>query len=451
MKKALASAGLLAFGAVAAQTALGQATGTPTKPWSVSGTLRGFYDDNINTAPNGAGKESSVGYEILPKADVNLSSGPNIFSASFVYSLKYYEERATGKADQSFEFDTLFTHNFNERYYFDFRDSFVIAQEPEVLSGGGAVATPLRSNGDNLRNTAVLDFHAQLTRLFGVILTYNNTFYDYSENAANTDSPGQPSRSALLDRMEQTFTLDTTWLIDPRTTGVLGYKFEYVGYTSTESVQNDPNVPPAPPYPYGGPNYVPSDSRNNYSHFFYVGADHNFRSDLVGSARVGIQYVDYFNNGSNASGVFVKTPTDALDPYVNLSLQYAYAGDGSVSAGFTYSHNQTDQASSASDQSAGVTLDQTSAVVYASASQKLAFLSPRLTASGSAQYQNSVFNNGPVAGETDNFYMLGLNLSYQFTRLISGEVGYNYDLLSSDIPQRGYSRNRVYVGVTAAY
>ncbi len=56
-----------------------------------------------------------------------------------------------------------------------------------------------------------------------------------------------------------------------------------------------------------------------------------------------------------------------------------------------------------------------------------------------------------MAGETDNFYMLGLNLSYQFTRLISGEVGYNYDLLTSDIPQRGYSRNRVYVGVTAAY
>jgi Putative beta-barrel porin 2 len=457
MKKAIASAGLLALGAATAQTSLAQtsATGTPQKPWSISGTLRGFYDDNINTSPDGPGKQGSIGYEVIPQAQLNLSSGPTVFSASYIYSLTYYEARDNGKADQSHDFELSLKHNLNERYSFELRNSFVIAQEPEVLTPGGAVATPLRSNGDNLRNTASAVFHAQLTRLFGVVLAYNNTIYSYDENANNTVTPGQPSRSALLDRMENTFTLDTTWLIDPRTTGVIGYRFEATDYTSNESVQNDPVSPPVPPYPYGGPNYVPADSRNVYTHYFYVGADHSFRSDLAGSARVGFQYFDYYNNGSivaSAAGTnFVKAATTSLSPYVDLSIQYAYSAGGSVSAGFTYSHNPTDQAASAGNQGAGVTLDQESATLYGSASQKLAFLSPRLTGSVTGQFQSSTFHGGPSDGETDNFFTLGLNLSYQFTHLISGEIGYNYDNLNSDIGGRSYDRNRVYLGVTAAY
>ena len=90
-------------------------------------------------------------------------------------------------------------------------------------------------------------------------------------------------------------------------------------------------------------------------------------------------------------------------------------------------------------------------MVYVDASEKLAFLSPRLTGSVTATVQNSTFNGGVVDGESDNFYLFGLNLSYQFTHLISGEIGYNYDLLNSDIPERGYNRSRVYLGVTAAY
>ena len=272
------------------------------------------------------------------------------------------------------------------------------------------------------------------------MIGYNNTVYSYNENAANTVTPSEPSRSALLDRVEHLLRLDTTWVIGPQTTGVIGYQFGAVVYTSTESI--DPAFfagPPIIPSPY-----IASSTRNNYSHYFYVGADHNFRSDLAGSARVGLQYLDYYNEVPGSGG-------DSVSPYVNLSLQYAYTDGGSATAGFTYSHSATDQAANPNDPAAGVTLDQESAVLFASASQKLTFLSPRLTGSVSAQYQNSTFNGGPVNGETDNFYLLGLNLSYQFTHLISGEIGYNYDLLNSDLSGRAYNRNRIYLGVTAAY
>ena len=34
----------------------------------------------------------------------------------------------------------------------------------------------------------------------------------------------------------------------------------------------------------------------------------------------------------------------------------------------------------------------------------------------------------------DNFYLVGLNLRYQFTPNFSAEVGYNYDNLNSSMP-----------------
>ena len=74
--------------------------------------------------------------------------------------------------------------------------------------------------------------------------------------------------------MEQTISLDTTWQVYEDTTGILGYKFGAVHYTGGSGEGVD-----SPILPF----VVPSDTRDNYSHSIYVGADHSFRSDLTGS------------------------------------------------------------------------------------------------------------------------------------------------------------------------
>jgi hypothetical protein len=66
-------------------------------------------------------------------------------------------------------------------------------------------------------------------------------------------------------------------------------------------------------------------------------------------------------------------------------------------------------------------------------------------------YQYATFSQGGDSGKTDKYYGVGLNLTYAFNRHFSAEAGYNYDNLKSDIADRGYERNRVYIGVTAAY
>jgi hypothetical protein len=455
MKRAIASASLLALGAAGAAAQLVNAD----KPWSISGSLRGFYDDNINTQPEGPGKVDSFGFEIIPAATVDLNSGPTTFKGSFIYDNRYYFERRN--TDQSEDLELDLNHNFSARYSVGLNESFVNAQEPEILAGTGPVATPLRSNGNNIHNAIALNFQAQLTRLFGLVFGYNNSIYSYEENHGNTISPGLPSRSALLDVNQNTFTVDSTWALSEKTRGIFGYKFSVLYNTSDESVLNDgafiAGPPPvnSPNYPFGGPYYIPADSRNNYAHFVYVGADESFSSRLNGSIRIGLQYLDYYNNGTLQGAfpntVFVRSSSTSLSPYVDLSANYSYSNDGALTFGFHQGHNQTDVAASTGDPNAGVTVDEESSTVYMTVTQKLTPITPKLTASGSLQYQYSVFNGGTSNNETDNFFMLGLDLAYQLTPHFSAETGYNFDALSSDLAGRNYTRNQVFVGVRAVY
>ena len=73
MKKIVTTAGLAALGVVSMQAApdVGLTPSQTSKPWSLSANLRGFYDDNITTAPN-AIAEDSVGIEFSPAISLNL-------------------------------------------------------------------------------------------------------------------------------------------------------------------------------------------------------------------------------------------------------------------------------------------------------------------------------------------------------------------------------------------
>ena len=442
MKKVIASASLLALGALGAQTTQAQMVAGAEKPWSVSGTLRGFYDDNYDTQPDGPERRGSWGYELRPSVQVNLAEGQTTLNLSYIYSYKYYVSRPNGKADQSHDFEFFLNHSFNERYSVDVADSFVIAQEPEIIDPNLSAVD--RANGNNIRNTAAINFHAQITRLFGIVMGYSNTFYDYEQDWANTQSPGIATYAALLNRMEQYAHIDTRWQISDTSVGVLGYQFGVVTYNSTESIANSPAFPPVAPYPFGGPNYVAPDTRNNYSDTVYLGLDHTFRSDLSFSGRAGVEFVNFYQSpGGN--------PQSSPCPYVDLSLNYTYMDGGVVVVGFHNAYNQTDLGATITGTGVSITENEESSTAYVNITQTLKPISPKLVGTLTFQYQHSSVNGGPFDSQTDDFYLLGLNLTYQLTHFLSTEAGYNYDLLCSDIPGRAYNRNRVYIGVTASY
>src|SRR5581483_8660116 len=387
MKKAIASAGLLALGAVGVQSAHAQWAAGQEKPWSITGTLRGFYDDNINTQPNGPGRVSSWGFEVRPSAGLDFENGPTTVKASYTYALLYYTEREPNKIDQNHDFELWMNHNFSSRDSIDFKESFVIAQEPDVLAPG-SLSLYLRANGSNKRNLAAINYHAGLTRLFGLVLGYSNTYYDYSENANNNVAPGSPSFATLLNRVEEAITLDTTWQIQEQTTGILGYKFGWVDYTGSGSIL-PPSIPPVT---------VAPTVNNNYSHYFYVGANENLRSDLTAYARVGVQYISYYQT-------LPGNTRNQVSPYADLSLNYRYMDGGTLVVGFSNSRNQTDIPATfvpGSTNAIRLTQDQESATLYANVIQRLTPISPKLTATLTGQYQNSTYNGGAVNNYTDN-------------------------------------------------
>ena len=402
------------------------------KPWSVSASLRGFYDDNYTTTSShssvpGLKPRDSFGFEVSPSASLNLPLDQTFIGLSYIYSLRWYEDRTSDKADHSHQFNGKLDHAFSERYKLELNESFALAQEPEILDPSGTLSSPLRVEGNNLRNTASGTFSAQLTQLLGLELGYGNTIYDYEQTQEDIISdpllfPGNPfglnSRSALLDRMEHQATANLRWQALRQTVGVLGYQFGWTAYTSDDPLQ------------FG---IKPSD-RDNRSHKWYVGADHNFNAKLNGSVRVGGEYVEYFNDPSGRT---------SIGPYADASLTYSYLTGSYLQAGLKHEHVATDLFAPAG--SSNFIQDQEATSVYASVVHKL---TSRITGSLLAQYQHSSFDG---ADGNDNYFKAGLNLAYRINPFLLAETGYNYDRLASDFPDRSYTRNYVYVGIRATY
>ena len=441
MRKIVASIGLAAVGASSSLqgASVPDVLGADSpKPWSVSATLRGFYDDNINTVKDGdVNKKDSLGFEISPSIAMSWLLPQTTIHAGYSYSLTSYGrapiDNGGNDYDQTHNFNFELDHQFSARYRVNVKDSFVIGQEPDFLRAGNAFTTFQRVSGENIRNAGSIDFSAQITRLLGLEFGYANALYNYQ------DSGGMgldPSRAGTGNRLEHTLHLDSRWQIQPQTIGVVGYQFRQVNYTAGEEIAvTIPGVS------------IFSQDRDDREHYAYFGVDHTFRPDLTGSARLGARYIEYYRDSSGNGNGF--------GPYAMASLHWTYAPDSFVDAGVSHDMNATDEISlgNVRDQHS-FTRNEESTVFYATVNHRI---TPKLFANFTGQFQNSTFNGGANNSNSERYFLVGLQLEYKFNPRFSGQVGYNYDWLDSSATEnrivgaRSFERNRVYIGVTAAY
>ena len=431
MKKIVASVGLVALGVSGVHAAYppGLSTMDTSKALSVTASLRGFYDDNYATWPSDMAR-SSFGFEISPSVRFNWSPVEQTYlGAYYIYSGRFYEDRNSVSAnnpwDHSHQFNLILNHAFSERYSLNLQDTFVIAQEPELLAPlAGPVPVLYRTQGNNIHNAASASLQAELTRLLGVAVSYHNSVWDYENSGGNLFSP---SLSGRLDRMEHAVSGDLRWHALPETTAVVGYTFGMTAYSSTEIIGFLPTV-----------GLFDSSIRDLQSHALYVGVEHSFPRDVTASVRAGATYLDYRHNEANK---------DTWIPYADARLTYVYAPGSNIRIGVVHTYNSTDLIDPNATLGT-VTSSQHSTSAYAALTHRLTAL---LSGSASVTYQHSTFAGGNFDGQNDDFLMLGLNLTYAINPHWSAEVGYDYDLLSSDVPRRDYNRNRVYLGITASY
>ena len=407
--------------------------------WSVSATLRGFYDDNINTIPSSAQlppgySRGSAGWEVSPGIFLSFPLDQTSIGVSYVYDFKYYENKPAGQDqyyDMTHVFNFALNHAFSERYQISVKDSFAIGQEPDTLRAGNTYNTFQRIPGNNTRNYGVINFSAQLTPLFGLELGYGNTLYNYAANEYLI--PGSPivspSNAGLLNSIDQTVHLDGRFEIQPQTIGVIGYQYRTINYTADQPIAGNILMPFS---------LIMSDVRNVSANYGYVGLDHNFRPDLTGSFRAGASYNDYYNNSSSQNN---------WAPYALVSLRYTYNPGSYVEAGFTYDFT-SGNTFSGNAINGNLTMGAYAASLYGSLHHQI---TGKLAGTLMVQYQNDDYYGGTLNNQNQNYFLVYLGLSYQFNPYFSAEIGYDYDDVWGDIAYQEYNRNRVYIGVTASY
>ena len=450
MRKPLIFAGLLSAGVLFVQTSeaqtvlnnltFGQETidlknVPPDKNWKIEASVKGFYDDNINTTPSGApGKTASWGMEMAPSGVVGINTGQLEAAIGYGYNMKYYENRSNS-ADHRHLAGGMVAYELSPRARIEAMNFFVVGQESDVLDPSGTFTT--RVNGDNMRNLAGIGGFYELTRLLSLDVGYANYFVDYD----NDGFAG--SRSALLDRMEHRSSVELQWQPTDTTTGLVGYRFNV-----TDQTGDDPLAVLV------GGNITP-DSRDSRSHSPYLGVQHRFSARLSGAVRAGVQFVEFPNLARVVAAAAPAAPapdTDLISPYAMANLAYSIGEGGSINMGASYDRSPTDLF--ALDANSAPTRDAGRAKVFSGISYQF---TPRITGRVNAEFHHVKYNGGAGDDTVDLVFLGGGGLEYLIIKNasvfeeVSLEASYAFDRLDSDTTLRGFSRHRVYLGLNAAF
>ena len=405
-----------------------------TKPWTVSGTLRGFYDDNFNTEPFGH-KQGSAGFEFSPQVSLIVPLQQTELGLRYTYGLYYYQQRASQGAnpiDQTHQVDLWVDHAFTQTLETKVQDTFISQQDPQLTASGQQF--PYRVEGNAINNIGTISAHYEMSMLFSADVGYQNTFWDY-QNAGTTlinlGSQGA-SLAGLLDQVDHSVWVNLNYQYLPDLAFLVGYNFTLDDYTGGEPIGVTLTIPQ---------HVFFSSSRNSASQNVYVGMQYSISANLSILANAGFVFVDNYNLPS-----FDTQDPNSYQPTANIAITYTYLPGDYVQVGFTQAQNSS--ATSDVSGNGSLTLYQETSVFYASLNHQI---TPNLTGSVIGHYQYSTYVGGANDGGPQHWYTLGFNLAYAFNPHISVDAGYNFYYLTTAGPLLGYSRNVGYASVTGSF
>jgi uncharacterized protein (PEP-CTERM system associated) len=181
--------------------------------------------------------------------------------------------------------------------------------------------------------------------------------------------------------------------------------------------------------------FIYPDTKNNRSHYFYVGTRQAFTRKLSGAVSVGAQYTDYYNANDST-----------WSPYLDLKVNYTYQQSSSAQIGLSVQRSPADVGGISEDEQ--LTLDAMVGSFYFSISHRF---SSRLTGVALLNFQHATYNGGTVDGDSNDYLTLDARVDYKLREYLYLELGYVWGLYSSTIPGSDFTRNRVYFGVRATY
>src|ERR1017187_1258958 len=138
MKKFFVSLGLAAAGTASLHAAYTPDSQDNSKMWSLSATLRGFYDNNYTTTPK---KHGSAGVEASPSFSLNMPLQQTEIGLRYTYGLYYYQQRENNgqrPIDQTHQLDVWLDHAFTSRWEANVKDTVSVSQDPALSAVGKA-------------------------------------------------------------------------------------------------------------------------------------------------------------------------------------------------------------------------------------------------------------------------------------------------------------------------
>lgn len=363
------------------------------KPYSINVTVREEYDDNIFTS--NTNHRSSMKTILRPSFILNYPMDQTLVSARYTFGATFFENRPGDDWDLSHQFLARLAHSFTPQLDIDIRESFRLAQEPEIRESN----IVSRREGDYIQNTISGDLRYAWTERFTTVSGYRNTFIEYDDAAA----------AFANDLVEHTYKQDFRLTVLPTTTAVVAYELDYVDYDKID--------------------------RDHLSNIGSIGADHFLNPQWEVSARVGGQHVHYENSLFD----------DTVVPYGKVATSYKYAPKSNV--GFSYEHSETLTDSTI----------YASTVSHIFGLNNIHFFTPKFSAAQQLRYsmidyeRDQSFAPGTNGDADENLIVYSLNLAYEFDYWLTLEAGYSYTTLDSDFTTREYDRSRFYLGARFTY
>lgn len=362
------------------------------KPFTVSASLRGEYDDNINTASNN--EEGSYKTILTPSIVFNYPMDQTLLSARYTFRMTHFADRAGDDFDFGHDFTARVAHTFTSRFDIDFRNRFTLSQESRLRNGVAVT----RRLGDGIRNDTTLDLNYVWTDRISTTTIGKLGLSEYSDETVGS----------VNDYLKGGVVQNIKWEALPTTTAVASYE-----YSRTE--------------------YLGGIDRDFDSHLFLVGADHFLQPQWLLSGRVGAEYTVRDN----------RTFGDSIGPYGSLDTVWNYAPKSSLRAGYAHRVNLTDNPFFSD-----ITLNEfTLGITH--------YITPKVSVSNNFSASFGTFKQGQSFAGTQNTDELTLrndiSIGYEFSKYMSIRAGYIHSTVDSEDANREYSRNQGYFAIRGSY
>jgi hypothetical protein len=348
------------------------------------------YNNNIfGAATNPIG---SFIFEVAPDLTFNASlTDQTFFTAGFRPTLDYFENRPGEKLLYSQAVNARLAHSFSQSSVLDVSDSYSYDQNPEAILNGAPVNTDqtLQSNEFNAR------YSFAPTEKLGMVLKARSIYFDYISELLGEE----------LNRFENLYGLEFDYSLLPELKVAGEYRHQDVDYS------NDPS------------------DNNKHSDFLMAGFDYSLGPRLSTSMRLGVEY-------RHRDGL-----SDETSPYAEFTTKYVYAKGSFVSAGYSYSLEETSNPLLFSDEKTNR--------IFANIQHAFSAL---IVGSASLDYEPATLVGRPgVPDISEDTTHAGVALTYLPTRDWTVTASYDYDFVDSGISNRGLDRSRVGVSATVLF